>query len=70
MEMMPEGGRGDHRPDPPPFPADDGTPSPPADINIAGSGASKTAGVEGMGERDWGMQRIIGDLPHNWANPA
>jgi len=26
-----KGGRGDHRPDPVPFPADDGTPTPPAD---------------------------------------
>ena len=44
-------GRGDHRPDPPPFPADDGTPLPPADINIAGSGAPKTAGGGYVGAR-------------------
>ena len=46
-----KGGRGDHRPEQAPFPADDGTPSPLWTINIAGSGATKTAG-EGSGERD------------------
>ena len=68
-----EGGRGDHQPDPAPFPADYGTPSPPADINIAVSGyvgyAPKTAGVRvwgsATGEAQWpsATERQAGKSP-------
>jgi len=44
-------GGDDHRPDPAPFPADDGTPSPLRTINIAGGGAPKTAGERYGGAR-------------------
>ena len=55
-----EGWRGDHRPDPAPFLADDGTPSRLRTINIAGSCALKTVRVSVRGERDQGSATAIG----------
>jgi len=60
-------GRGDHRLDPASFPADDGTPSLRA-INIAGSGAPKTAGgVRGSATGE--VQRPPDDGPGNHRLP-
>jgi len=49
-------GRGDHRLDPAPFPADDGTPSPPADDQHSRQWRAQN----GRGERDRGSATAIG----------
>ena len=53
-------GRGDHRPDPAPFPADDRTPSRLRTINTAGSCALKTVRGRVRGESDRGSATAIG----------
>jgi len=50
-------GGGDHWPDPAPFPADDGTPSPPADDQHSRQWRAHNGRWEVMGERDRGRQR-------------
>jgi len=55
-----EGWRGDHRPDPAPFPADDGTPPRLRTISIAGSCALKTVRGEGTGGERRGSATAIG----------
>ena len=52
-----KGGRGDHRPDPAPFPADDGTHRRLRTINIVGSGAPKMAGGRVRGSATGKAQR-------------
>ena len=52
-----EGWRGDHRPDPAPFPADNGIPSPPADDQHSRQWRAHNGQWEVMGERDRGRQR-------------
>ena len=67
-----EGWRGDHRPDPAPFPADDGTPSRLRTINIASSCALKTVRVEGTGGARPGKcngHRPADDAPGNHRLP-
>jgi len=54
-----KGGRGDHRPDPAPFPADDGTPTPPADDQHSRQWHAQN-GRGGTGERDRGSTTAIG----------
>ena len=53
-------GRGDHRPDPAPFPADDGTPSPPADDQHSRQWCTQNGQGGGYGDRDRGSTTAIG----------
>jgi len=53
-------GGGDHRSDPAPFPADDGTPSPPADDQHSRQWRAQNDRGEGTGERDRGSATAIG----------
>ena len=53
-------GGGDYRPDPAPFPANDGTPSPPADDRHSGRWRTQNGRGEGTGKRDRGSATAIG----------
>jgi len=53
-------GRGDHRPYPAPFPADDGTPSPPADDLHSRQWRAQNGRGEGYGGGDQGSAPAIG----------
>jgi len=55
-----EGGRGDHRPDPAPFLADDGTPSLPADDQHSRQWRAQNGRGRVRGERDRGSATAIG----------
>jgi len=55
-----KGGRGDHRPDPALFPADDGTPTPPADDQHSRQWRAQNGRGEGTGERDRESATAIG----------
>jgi len=54
------GGGGDPRPDPAPFPADDRTPSPPADDRHSGQRRARNGRGRVRGERDRGSAMAIG----------
>jgi len=54
--------RGCHRRDPAPFPADDGTPTPPADDQHSRQWHAQNDRWEGTGERDRGSTTAIGPL--------
>jgi len=54
------GGGGDRRPDLAPFPANDGTPLPPADGRHSGRWRTQNGWGEGTGERDRGSATAIG----------
>jgi len=60
----------DHQPDPALFPADDGTPSPPADNQHSRQWRAQNGRGQGTGDRDWGSTTAIGPRTTDWGVTA